>query len=109
LVLLRSAKKSNNVVGIDLGIKELVIFSNEITNIKKEEGHGKELLEITLSRYGNTAIYYDILNDEYLVGNEKFEMFISRKEARLLGKIAATVNPDTQYIKGTGDFRIKGY
>jgi hypothetical protein len=84
----------------------------EISNIERKELKGNETLEIDLIDKDDSSsvpetdkLCYDILNDKYL----NFWRYISRKDARLLGKIAAKVNPNTQYIRGTGDFRIRNY
>ena len=50
-------------------------------------------------------IDYDNNADKYY----GVSMAISRKDARILGKIAQTVNPETKYGKGGDDFKIKGY
>jgi hypothetical protein len=34
---------------------------------------------------------------------------VTRKTARLLGLIAGTINPNSKYKNGTGDFNIQGY
>jgi len=69
-----------------------------------------ERLEIYLSNNeqynrSSSTVQYDILNDEYLyLPND-----ISRRDVRLLGKIAQVMNPDTKYLKGTGGIKIMGY
>jgi hypothetical protein len=52
--------------------------------------------------FGKTI--YNPNDDSYYGATE-----ISRKTARILSKIAMTVNPDTKYRNGVGDFKIKGY
>ena len=49
------------------------------------------------------TLVYNIKKDYFNIEN------VTRKTARLLGLIAATVNPNTKYKNGTGDFNIQGY
>lgn len=93
------------------------LFKNEyILNIKidKEDHSGKEY-DVILIYYSNnqefnrshgTTSYY--INEDKWVGlPHKHE--VTRQDARLLGKIAAIVNPDTKYLKGPGDIQIGEY
>ena len=80
--------------------------SNIFVANKKEN----ERLEIYLSNnqeYNRSSqtIQYDIINDKYLYLPGK----ISRKDVRLLGKIAQVVNPDTKYINSTGGIKVDEY
>ena len=93
------------------------LFEKEfIVNIKidKEEHSGKKY-DVILIYYSNnqefntshgTTLYY--INEDKWVGlPHKNE--VTRQDTRLLGKIAAVVNTDTKYLKGTGDIEIGGY
>jgi len=50
-----------------------------------------------------TLAYY-INNDRYSINKE-----IDRKTARIFSKIATTINNDSKYSNGIGDFKIKGW
>ena len=64
-------------------------------------------IDIETEDSANYTINYDIENDKYLGLPSKNK--ISRKDVRLLGKIAAVINPNTQYKTGTGDIAINNY
>jgi hypothetical protein len=53
------------------------------------------------------SIYYYIDEDKWIGLPHKNN--VSRQDARLLAKIAAVVNPETKYLKGTGDIEIGMY
>ena len=91
------------------------IFDDEyIINIKiqKDNDTGKNQIILYISNRqqyntSNHSICYSIDEDKYLWLPHKSR--VSRKDVRLLGKIAAIVNPDTQYKTGTGDIEVGDY
>ena len=91
-------------------IKRIRIIDSIKVGDEKFNKKENEQIEIFLSnnREYNTSsstINYDILNDEYLYLPNN----ISRRDVRLLGKIAQVMNPDTKYLKGTDGIKIIGY
>ena len=85
------------------------IFDNfKITEFKNQEHvedkvDGKITIVMVNANGPGQVVYYNKM-DYY-----DFTYSISRKDARLLSKIAVTMNPETQYKNGTGDFNIIGY
>lgn len=93
------------------------LFEKEyIVNIKiDKEEHSGQKYDVILIYYSNnqefntshgTALYY--INEDKWVGLPH-KHNVTRQDARLLGKIAAVVNPDTKYLKGTGDIQVGEY
>jgi predicted RNA-binding protein YlqC (UPF0109 family) len=93
----------------------IIDYGDDFTRYDREENHlankvENERLEIYLSNNeqynrSSSTLHYDILNDKFLYLPNN----ISRKDVRLLGKIAQVVNTDTKYLKGTGDIKVIGY
>lgn len=95
------------------------LFKNEfVINIviDKEEYNdqfsNKEIIKVYTSNKQEfntshgTVVYY-IDEDKWVGLPHKNE--IGRQDVRLLSKIAAVVNPDTKYLKGTGDIQVGEY
>jgi hypothetical protein len=82
--------------------------------IDEEEHCGKyvEVIKVYYSNnqefntsHGNIVYYID--EDKWVGIPHKNN--VSRQDARLLGKIATVVNPDTKYKNGTADIEIENY
>jgi hypothetical protein len=89
-----------------------IIYSFEIEKIK--ERHTDRVINALVISYGSPrhqefnrtfgkVTYYP--ESDGFSGLER----MSRRDARLLGQIAKTVNPSTKYAIGTGDFKIEDY
>tara|TARA_R110000772_G_scaffold17946_3_gene49953 strand:+ start:118078 stop:118578 length:501 start_codon:yes stop_codon:yes gene_type:complete len=76
-------------------------FRNQEYSENKSDG--AIFIDLENANDSNQITYYTKM-DYY-----DFAYEISRRDARLLSKIALTINPETQYRNGTGDFKIKGY
>jgi hypothetical protein len=93
------------------------IFRDEfVINIKMDEENIKdtklEVIKIYISN--NTEFNTSHHTMIYYINEDKWEGFphksnISRQDVRLLGKIAAVVNPETKYKTGTADVEIGEY
>lgn len=93
------------------------LFNKEfIGNIKIEKTTHKDksfdVIEVYVSNRQEfntshgTLVYY--INEDKWVGLPH-KNYITRQDVRTLGKIAAVVNPDTKYLKGTGDIEVGEY
>ncbi len=104
-------KELNDFKDKEIFNDKFIIYGFRIVDNKNRDGDTIKTLEI---RYGSprnqeynrtygTLVYW-INSDEYSINYE-----IDRKTARILSKIATTMNNDSKYSNGIGDFKIKGW
>jgi hypothetical protein len=92
--------------------KKLFNTDEFILNIEVKNTRDKKNITINLSNKrqyntSNSSIMYLIDDDKYIyLPNENY---ISRKDVRLLSKIASVVNPNNKYLNGVGDIKINKY
>lgn len=102
--ILRDLKKFE-----DKPYKDYVILSFSVNKPRKE---GETVITIWYGSPRHKEFNKVSARMEYYVEEDQYsgaERDMSRQDARLLGMIAKTVNPNTKYATGTADFQIKGY
>ncbi len=106
-------KQYNNInYNFDNFINKQLFGKDFIDSIEIKNVRDKKCVYISLSnRQEYNTSHYNIL---YFIKDDTYHYLpnknnISRKDVRLLSKIASIVNPNTKYLTGTGDIEINDY